>query len=37
MPHMGWNQLHSNSKDKLIEGLHNEMFYFLLLLPRAGR
>ena len=29
MPHMGWNQLHSNSTDKLIEGLHNEMFYFL--------
>ena len=29
MPHMGWNQLHLNSKDELIEDLHNEMFYFL--------
>jgi len=29
MPHMGWNQLHLNSEDELIEGLHNEMFYFL--------
>lgn len=29
MPHMGWNQIYSNSKDKLVEGLHNEKFYFL--------
>ena len=29
MPHMGWNQIYSNSKDKLIEELNNEKFYFL--------
>lgn len=29
MPHMGWNKLQTNLKDELIDGLHNEMFYFL--------